>query len=178
MSRIGKMPIQFPESVKVVINNTNVNITGPKGSVSKSFAGNISIDSDTKEIKVSLLGKDRFSRSMWGTSRSIINSMIIGVTEGFEEELIIVGVGYRALMQGKYLNLFLGKSHSVKIIVPDGIELKVEKNTSIKMKSFDKEMLGAFAALISKQRPVEPYKGKGIRKKDAFVIRKEGKKTK
>ncbi|CAN0566452.1 unnamed protein product [Ectocarpus sp. 12 AP-2014] len=113
---------------------------------------------------------------MWGTARSIINGMVVGVKDGFKEELEVNGVGYRAVVKGKYLNLTLGKSHNTKIEIPEGIQVETPKQTVIMLESHDKHKLGQYVATIRSQRPPEPYKGKGIRRKNEYVQRKEGKK--
>jgi len=178
MSRIGKLPISIPEGVQVELNGLNVKVSGPKGQVTKTFAGNILINLQDNYISVSPLNQNNDARSMWGTSRSIINGMVIGVKQGFVEELEVNGVGYRASVKGDYLNLALGKSHNTKIEIPKNIKVDTPKQNVIMLESVDKEKLGQFIATIIKQRPPEPYKGKGIKRKGQFVQRKEGKKTK
>lgn len=176
MSRVGKLPILIPVGVKVEISGLNVNIEGPKGLLKKIFAGSIAIEQKDANIIVRPLEDSVSARSMWGTARSIINGMIIGVTKGFQEELEVNGVGYRASVKDKYLNLTLGKSHNTKIEIPVGIFVETPKQNIISLASHDKEKLGQFVAIIRSQRPPEPYKGKGIRRKGEYVQRKEGKK--
>jgi len=177
MSRVGKLPVPVPEGVKVELNGLAVSVSGPKGNLEKSFAGDISITIDGSSIVVKPLNETKHARAMWGTARSIINSMVKGVKEGFVEELEVNGVGYRAAVKGKYLNLTLGKSHNTKIEIPDIVKVDTPKQTTIMLNSADKAALGRFRALLIKQRPPEPYKGKGIKVKGQYVQRKEGKKN-
>jgi len=174
MSRVGKLPIPVPAGVKVEISGLNIKIQGPKGILEKVFAGQISIDHIDGSIIVKPLSEE--ARAMWGTARSIINGMVKGVTLGFTEELEVNGVGYRASVKGKYLNLTLGKSHNTKIEIPEGIKVEAPKQNIIVLESHDKQKLGQYVAIIRNQRPPEPYKGKGIRRKGEYVQRKEGKK--
>lgn len=177
MSRVGKLPIAVPEGVKVGLNGLNVNITGPKGELAKTFKGNIEILLQDNKVLVKPVAVNKNARSMWGTTRSIISSMIIGVKEGFKLKLEINGVGYRAVVKGKYLNLMLAKSHNTKIEIPADIKIDVPKQNIIVLEGIDKEKLGQFASVIIKQRPPEPYKGKGIKFEGQFIPRKEGKKN-
>jgi large subunit ribosomal protein L6 len=174
MSRVGKLPVPVPAGVKVEISGLNVKIQGPKGVLEKVFAGQISIENIDGAIIVKPL--EVTAKAMWGTARNIINGMVKGVTSGFQEELEVNGVGYRASVKGKYLNLTLGKSHNTKIEIPAGIKVDTPKQNIITLESHDKEKLGQYVAIIRSQRPPEPYKGKGIRRKDEYVQRKEGKK--
>jgi len=176
MSRIGKLPVIVPEGVKVELDGLKIKVLGPKGHITKNFLGNIAITANDNRISVSPLNESKNSRAMWGTARSIINSMVFGVKEGFKEELQVNGVGYRAIIKGNYLNLSLGKSHNTKIEIPSDIKAEAPKPNLIILESVDKEKLGQFIATIIKQRPPEPYKGKGIRRKGQYVQRKEGKK--
>ncbi|MFK7973348.1 MAG: 50S ribosomal protein L6 [Rickettsiaceae bacterium] len=175
MSRVGKLPIPVPSSVKVDISGLNIKIEGPKGVLQKVFAGKIAIEHAESNIIIRPLEVD--ARAMWGTARSIISNMVQGVTEGFKEELEVNGVGYRAAVKGKYLNLTLGKSHNTKIEIPEGVKVETPKQNIITLESNDKEQLGQYVAVIRNQRPPEPYKGKGIRRKGEYVQRKEGKKS-
>jgi len=176
MSRIGKLPVAMPEGVKVDITGLNIKVHGPRGSLEKVFAGEIAISQEENNIVVRPLSTSIASRAMWGTARSIISGMVKGVSVGFKEELEVNGVGYRAIVNGKYLNLTLGKSHNTKIEIPSYIKLEAPKQNVILLECSDKEKLGEFVAVIRRQRPPEPYKGKGIRRKDEYVQRKEGKK--
>ncbi|WP_032138896.1 50S ribosomal protein L6 [Rickettsia tamurae] len=177
MSRVGKLPITIPEGVKVGLNDLEVKISGPKGELSKTFKGNIAISLVENELLVKPLAANKNARAMWGTARSIISNMVTGVKEGFKLKLEINGVGYRAMIKGKYLNLMLAKSHNTKIEIPSDIKIEVPKQNIIILEGTDKEKLGQFASIIIKQRPSEPYKGKGIKFENQFIPRKEGKKN-
>jgi large subunit ribosomal protein L6 len=143
----------------------------------KLSLGNITITQEASSILVKPKDNSKNARSMWGTARSIINGMVQGVKEGFTQELEVNGVGYRVSVKESYLNLSLGKSHNTKIEIPSVINVETPKQNIIILKSYDKELLGQFTALIIKQRPPEPYKGKGIKRKGQYVQRKEGKKN-
>ncbi|MDX1924506.1 MAG: 50S ribosomal protein L6 [Rickettsiaceae bacterium] len=176
MSRVGKLPVTIPQGVKVELDGLNIVVTGPKGSLSKTFRGNILISQEDNTILVKPGGLEKQARAMWGTARNIIHNMIVGVSAGFKEELEVNGVGYRASVKGPYLNLTLGKSHNTKISIPSGIKVDAPKQNIVILESNDKELLGQFSSVIIKQRPPEPYKGKGIKRKGQYVQRKEGKK--
>jgi large subunit ribosomal protein L6 len=176
MSRVGKLPVAIPQGVKVEITGLDVKVQGPKGNLHKVFAGQISIKQEENSVVVRPLDDTTPARAMWGTARSIINGMVKGVTAGFQEQLEINGVGYRAAVKGKYLNLTLGKSHNTKIEIPEGIQVTTPKQNVVVLESHDKEKLGQYVAVIRSQRPPEPYKGKGIRRSGEYVQRKEGKK--
>ncbi len=178
MSRIGKLPISVSDDITVGIDKKIVKILGPKGELVKLFSGNIEIIYENKQILIKPLDEEKHTLAMWGTVRSIIANMVKGVKHGFKEELEVNGVGYRASIKNNYLNLSLGKSHNTKIQVPNIINVEVPKQNVILLNSIDKEQLGQFIATVIKQRPPEPYKGKGIKKKGQFILRKEGKKTK
>jgi large subunit ribosomal protein L6 len=177
MSRVGKLPVAVPEGVNVDINGLSVNVKGPKGELVKTFAGNIEIVKEGASVLVKPKDKSKHAKSMWGTARSIINGMVKGVKEGFSQELEVNGVGYRVAVKGIYLNLSLGKSHNTKMEIPEGIKVDTPKQNIIILHAADKQVLGQFAAQIIKQRPPEPYKGKGIKRKGQYVQRKEGKKN-
>lgn len=177
MSRVGKLPIPLPEGVKVEIDGLNIIVTGPKGKMQKIFVGSIAISLQDGVLFVKPLAENKNARSMWGTARSIINSMVKGVKDGFTEELEINGVGYKASVKDRYLNLMLAKSHNTKIEIPKNIKVTTPKQNQIILESVDKEKLGQFISIIIKQRPPEPYKGKGIKRKGQYVQRKEGKKN-
>ncbi|AFC70931.1 50S ribosomal protein L6 [Rickettsia australis] len=177
MSRIGKLPVTIPEGVTVGLNDLEVKISGPKGELSKTFKGNIAISLAENKLLVKPLAANKNARAMWGTARSIISNMVTGVKEGFRLKLEINGVGYRAMVKGKYLNLMLAKSHNTKIEIPSDIKVEVPKQNIIILEGTDKEKLGQFASIIIKQRPPEPYKGKGIKFENQFIPRKEGKKN-
>ena len=177
MSRVGKLPVAVPDGVKVEISNLDLKITGPKGELAKTFKGNIAITMDGSNILVKPTDGSKGAKAMWGTARSIINSMVKGVKDGFTHELEVNGVGYRVSVKDSYLNLSLGKSHNTKIEIPSTIKVDTPKQNIIILQSIDRQRLGQFIALIIKQRPPEPYKGKGIKYKDQYIQRKEGKKN-
>jgi large subunit ribosomal protein L6 len=176
MSRVGKVPVSLTQGAKVEISGLNIKVHGTKGTLEKKFAGDIMIEQTGETIVVKPLNDTSAAKAMWGTARSIINSMVKGVTVGFSEELEVNGVGYRAAIKGKYLNLTLGKSHNTKIEIPEGIKVDTPKQNIITLESINKEKLGELIAVIKRQRPPEPYKGKGIKRKGEYVQRKEGKK--
>jgi large subunit ribosomal protein L6 len=175
MSRIGKQPIELPAGVKVAIDNQNVTVTGPKGSLSRSILENVSIDLTDKSLTVKRADDSIKSRSAHGLTRTIINNMVTGVTKGFERALEINGVGYRAEMKGEVLNLSLGYSHPINFQLPKGITVEVDKMTKLLVKGIDKELVGQTAAKIREFRSPEPYKGKGVKYADETIIRKAGK---
>ncbi|MFO8035974.1 MAG: 50S ribosomal protein L6 [Anaerolineales bacterium] len=176
MSRIGRLPVEVPSNVEVKIDGSQVRIKGPKGELESTFSSDLSISFEDGEILVTRPSDDRFLRSLHGTTRAIINNMVIGVTDGYTKELELVGVGYRANMEGESLVLNVGFSHPVKIDPPEGIEFEVgEKSRAIVVKGYDKQQVGQIAADIRKVRPPEPYKGKGIRYKGEYIRRKAGK---
>ena len=178
MSKLGKKPISIPKDTKIKIVNGKLILTGPKGSKKlsindKIFAASIS---EGNNLILKLIKKNETSSIMWGTTRSIINSAIIGVTTGFEKILELTGVGYRAMLKGNLLNLKLGFSHDISYEIPQEVKLTVEKSTIIKINGIDKELVGKVASEIKMFKPVEPYKGKGIKEIGQYVLRKEGKK--
>ena len=178
MSKLGKKPIQIPKETNVKVQSGKLILTGPKGSMEltindKIFSTSISKDNN---LVLKLLKKNDEHSKIWGTTRSILNSAIIGVSSGFEKILELTGVGYRATLKSDVLNLQLGFSHDVQYKIPAGVKLLVEKQTTIKITGIDKEIVGKVASEIKKLKPVEPYKGKGIKEKGQYVLRKEGKK--
>ena len=178
MSKLGKKPIVIPKDTKVKLETGKLILTGPKGSKELSINDKIfsTTVSDGKNIILKLLKKNEISNIIWGTTRSIINSALIGVSTGHEKILELNGVGFRANLKGNILNLQLGFSHDVTYNIPEGIKISVEKNTTIKINGVDKQLVGKVAAEIRLLKPVEPYKGKGIKEKGQYVLRKEGKK--
>lgn len=177
MSRVGKLPVEVPGAVKVSVDGLSITVSGPKGELQKTFQGNIAITLENNQVVITPLGNDKAARSMWGTARSIIQGMVTGVNEGFKQELEVNGVGYRASVKGQYLNLSLGKSHNTKIEIPSDIKVEAPKQNALIVEGASKERLGQFVAVIIKQRPPEPYKGKGIKRKGEYIQRKEGKKS-
>ena len=178
MSRIGLKPIEVPEGVEVKIADNHVTVKGPKGELSRTLSSKMTITMDGSTITVARPNDDKEFRSLHGTTRSLIWNMVEGVSKGFQKELEIIGVGYRAQKQGTKLVVNAGYSHPVEIEQEDGIEFDVPKNTEIIVKGIDKERVGAIAANIRSIRLPEPYKGKGIRYKGEYVRRKEGKTAK
>lgn len=178
MSRIGLKAIVVPEGVKVTIDGTLVKVKGPKGELSRNIEDSMTVAIDDNIITVARATESKAHRSLHGTSRSLIQNMIEGVSQGFEKHLEIHGVGYRAQLQGTKLIVGAGYSHPVEIEPAEGIEIEVPKNTIVIVKGIDKELVGATTANIRAIRPPEPYKGKGIRYKDEHVRRKEGKTAK
>lgn len=176
MSRIGKLPVLIPSTVNIKYSKLNIVVSGPKGVSNKTFKGDISLELVDNKIIVEALNSTTTANSMRGTARSIINNMVKGVSEGFSEEIEIVGVGYKALVKNNYLNLSLGKSHNTKILIPSDVNLLSTKQNTLIISSHDKEKLGSFISVLVKQRPPEPYKGKGIKIKGRYLQRKEGKK--
>ncbi|NVK34397.1 MAG: 50S ribosomal protein L6 [Rhodobacteraceae bacterium] len=176
MSRIGKKPVPVPSGVTATINGQTISVKGPKGELSFMLNDLVLAEMTDDGIKVDPTGTSKAARSMWGMSRTMVENIITGVSSGFEKGLEITGVGYRAQVQGKNLQLALGFSHDVIYSVPDGIEVKCPKPTEIVISGIDKQQVGQVAAEIRDFRPPEPYKGKGVRYAGEFIVRKEGKK--
>lgn len=177
MSRIGKRVLEIPTGVTVSVLDNIVKVNGPKGSLELKLHDGIQVEIDDNKLKVLCDEKDKQSNSMHGTTNALISNMIIGVTKGYEKGLEIVGVGYRFALKGKELEVSAGKSHKDLLKIPDGLTVEQVSNTEITIKGIDKELVGEFAAKVRKLRKPEPYKGKGIRYKDEFIRRKEGKKA-
>ena len=178
MSRIGKLPITIPENVDVQYSGSEMIVKGKFGTLQMTLPETIGIEEQNGILTISVNNNARNLRSLHGLYRTLINNMVIGVSEQFEITLVLKGVGYRAAVQGKELVLNLGYSHPVTLEIPEGISVEVIKNTTINLKSCDKERLGLFAANIRAWRRPEPYKGKGILYKDEQIIRKAGKSAK
>lgn len=176
MSRVGKNPVKVPSGVTVHTVNDNLVVKGKLGELSLPLSSNTSVVFENDEITVTPLSEDKFARMMWGTMRNRIANMVTGVSTGFSQNLEILGVGYRAQVQGQNLVLQLGYSHDIVYPIPAGITIVSEKPTAITVKGIDKQVVGAVVAKIKSYRPPEPYKGKGIRKEGEYVRRKEGKK--
>jgi large subunit ribosomal protein L6 len=176
MSRIGKQPVPIPDKVKVTINGDTVLVEGPKGKVSKLFAPVVKVSIADKMVTVSPTeDQSRFAKAMYGTVRSIIAGMVKGVTDGYTKELEIQGVGFKANLKGKQLDLALGYSHPIVMDIPEGIKVTVTDQTKLKVEGADKQLVGAVTAEIRGYYPPEPYKGKGVRLVGERVRRKEGK---
>ena len=177
MSKLGKKPISIPKDTKVKVEGEKIILTGPKGTKEldindKIFSTSISNDN----LVIQLVQKNEKNNIMWGTTRSILNSALIGVSKGHEKILEMTGVGFRATLKGEELNMQLGFSHDIKYKIPKNIKLTVEKSTIIKINGIDKDLVGRTASEIKRLKPVEPYKGKGIKERGQYVLRKEGKK--
>jgi len=178
MSKLGKKPISIPKDTNVKVENGKLILTGPKGSKEltindKIFSATVSEDNN---LILKVIKKNESSNMIWGTTRSIIKNTIIGVTSGHEKILELNGVGFRAILKGNMLSLQLGFSHDTSYKIPEGAKITLEKGTIIKISSIDKELVGKIAAEIKLLKPVEPYKGKGIKERGQYVLRKEGKK--
>ncbi len=178
MSRIGKKPITLPENVEVNVVENNITVKGPKGQLEFAFNNELSVEINENVLTIVRPSETKFHRAIHGTTRALINNMIIGVSEGFKKELKMIGVGYRASMQGTKLVVLAGYSHPVEMEIPAGLTVEVPKNTQIFVSGIDKQLVGEFAANIRGVRPPEPYLGKGIRYIDEYVRRKEGKTAK
>jgi large subunit ribosomal protein L6 len=176
MSRIGKKPIPVPNGVTVTLDGQQVTVKGPKGQLAWTVAEEIVVTQEDGAVTLALREDTQRARAMWGLSRSLVGNMVEGVTKGFERNLELVGVGYRAAMKGRSLSLQLGYSHDVDMVPPEGITFAVGKPTEVKISGIDKQAVGEMAARIRKVRPPEPYKGKGVRYAGEKVRRKEGKK--
>lgn len=175
MSRIGKKPIEIPTGVQVTIENNTVKVKGPKGELSQEIHALVKVEQVENQLIVTVKDEENHKeKALWGLFRSLVNNMILGVTEGFEKSLEINGVGYKASMSGKNLILNVGFSHPVEFAIPEGIECKVEKNV-ITINGISKQVVGEVAANIRKVKKPEPYKGKGIKYTDEIIRRKAGK---
>ena len=178
MSKIGKINISIPDTVKVALSGNVINVEGPLGKKSM----NIDLDmfdlniKEGKEISIKPKKINQNSKRLWGMNRSLINNVIIGYSKGYEKTLELVGVGFRAALKGKQLNLQLGFSHDINFDIPEGVKISVEKQTIIKINGADKQQIGMTVSKIKSFRPPEPYKGKGIKEKGQYILRKEGKK--
>ncbi|MBX3481783.1 MAG: 50S ribosomal protein L6 [Caulobacter sp.] len=176
MSRIGKKPIAIPSGVTLTLDGQTVSVKGPKGQLSWTVIDDVVISHENGELTLAPRDDSPRARSMWGLSRTLLANMVQGVTEGFEQTLELVGVGYRAALKGNALSLQLGFSHDVDVAPPEGVTFAVPKQTEIKISGIDKQAVGEIAAKIRRIRPPEPYKGKGVRYAGEKVRRKEGKK--
>lgn len=174
MSRIANKPVDILKGAEVTISGKTVSVKGPKGNISMDLHESVSIEQDGDQLKLS--AADEKAVAMTGTMRSLVNNMVVGVSQGFEKKLELIGVGYRAQAQGNTLNLSLGFSHPVNYPVPEGITIETPSQTEILVKGVDKQKVGQVSAEIRAYRPPEPYKGKGVRYSDEYVVRKEAKK--
>ena len=176
MSRIGQSPISFSDEVEVSLDEKNLKVKGPKGELFLEISKKINVDIDNKVIKIVNNDNSKQGKAVWGTTRSLVNNMVVGVTKGFSKHMEIVGVGYSGSLNGKVLTLNLGLSHTVEMNIPEGIEIKMDGNTKFSISGVDKQKIGQFASVVRSKRPPEPFKGKGVRYADEYVVRKEGKK--
>ena len=178
MSKLGKKPITIPKDTKVKVESGKLILTGPKGTKELTINDKIftATVANEKNLIIKLIKKNEKSNIMWGTTRSIINSAVLGVSAGHEKVLELNGVGFRANLQGNQLTLQIGYSHDVLYSIPQDVKLIVEKSTIIKIMGIDKQLVGKVASEIKRLKPVEPYKGKGIKERGEYVLRKEGKK--
>ena len=178
MSKLGKKPIVIPKDTKIKLESGRLILTGPKGSKELSINDKIfsATIADDKNLVLKLVNKNEKSNILWGTTRSLINSALIGVSVGFEKILELSGVGFRAILKGNILQLQIGFSHDVSYKIPEGIKVVVEKTNIVKISGIDKELVGKVSSEIKMLKPVEPYKAKGIKERGQYVLRKEGKK--
>lgn len=176
MSRVGKEPVEIPSGVELKIDGMQVTAKGKQGELSMTLTDDIEVSQEKNQVTVKPVNNGKRARMMWGTTRSQIQNLITGVTDGFTYNMEIHGVGYRAAVQGKTLNLQLGFSHDVDMEIPEGVTVKVDKNTELEISGANKSQVGQFCAEIRKLRPPEPYKGKGVRYQGEQILRKEGKK--
>ena len=175
MSRIGNQSISLPEKVSLKIDDAHVTVEGPKGSLEWDLPQGVTISQDDGVVTLARPSNDRRDKALHGLARSLVNNMVEGVSNGFVRELEIQGVGFRATVKGKVLDLSLGFSHPVEHPIPEGLTITVAENTQIKVEGIDKQLVGQFAADVRAYYPPEPYKGKGVRYKDEYVRRKAGK---
>ncbi len=176
MSRIGKKPVAIPSGVETSVRENVITVKGPKGTLSFAHAVDVSVKLEDGMFRVEKLSQSKRAQALWGTTAKLVSNMIEGVTKGFEKKLELNGVGYRMSGSGKKLTLALGFSHPVEVVVPEGIDTKVEGNV-LSISGIDRQKVGQFAAEVRALKPVEPYKGKGFRYTDEIVRRKEGKKA-
>jgi large subunit ribosomal protein L6 len=176
MSRIGKRPVELPSGVSASVSGQTIEVKGPKGARSFTATDDVTLAVEDNAVTVEPRGKSKRARQQWGMSRTMVQNLVTGVTDGFKKELEIQGVGYRAQMQGNTLKLSLGYSHDVDFEVPAGVTVTCPKNTEVVVEGSDQQLVGQVAANIREWRAPEPYKGKGIRYKGEYIFRKEGKK--
>jgi large subunit ribosomal protein L6 len=175
MSRIGRLPITVPSGVDVTIDGRNVTVTGPKGTLSRSLHPDITVSREDGTIVVTRPTEQKTHKQLHGLTRTLVNNMVVGVTDGYRKGLEITGVGYRATLNGKKLTLNLGYSHPIEIDPPEGISFEVENPTRLAVVGIDKELVGQIAAKVRATRKPEPYKGKGVRYAGEYIRRKAGK---
>jgi len=176
MSRIANAPVEIPAGVEISLNGAEVSVKGAKGTLTRTINANVEVEQQGSELKTAARSKSKQAVALAGTTRALINNMVLGVSQGFEKKLTLVGVGYRAKAQGNKLDLTLGFSHPVQYEVPEGIKIETPSQTEVVISGADKQVVGQVAADIRAYRPPEPYKGKGVRYSDEHVARKEAKK--
>ncbi|KUJ85201.1 50S ribosomal protein L6 [Ruegeria marisrubri] len=176
MSRIGKKPVELPSGVTASVSGQTIEVKGPKGTRSFTATDDVTLAVEDNVVTVTPRGTSKRARQQWGMSRTMVSNLVTGVTQGFKKELEISGVGYRAQMQGNTLKLNLGYSHDVDYVAPEGVTITAPKQTEIVVEGIDQQLVGEVAAQIREWRRPEPYKGKGIKYKDEYIFRKEGKK--
>lgn len=176
MSRIGSRPVKVPSGVTASVEGQTIKVKGPKGALQLALVEDVIVKMEDGAIRLDPRDESKRARSVWGTSRTLVSNLLTGVSKGFERRLEISGVGYRAAVQGKQLNLQLGYSHDVNFPIPEGITITTPRPTEIVVSGIDKQKVGHVAAVIRSYRPPEPYKGKGVKYADEYILRKEGKK--
>ena len=176
MSRVANNPVALPSGLEVKIDGQHLSVKGGKGQMEMNIHEYVALKQEDGELRVSAQSEAREADAMAGTMRALVQNMVTGVSTGFERKLELQGVGYRAALKGKQLNLQLGYSHDINYDIPDGIKIEVEKQTTLKITGSDKQQVGSVASKIKTYRKIEPYKGKGIREKGQYVLKKEGKK--
>ena len=175
MSRIGKLPIKVPKNVNITLDGTKIEVKGPNGTLNREIPSIIGVSLEEDTLTVNKKEETRLARQQYGLVRSLLNNMVLGVSNKFEKKLQMIGVGYRAQVQGKELTLNVGYSHPVVFPIPNEIDIKVEANTNLTISGADKEAVGLLASQIRATRPPEPYKGKGIKYSNEVILRKAGK---
>ncbi len=177
MSRVGKLPVEIPANVKFSVENNHVVIEGPKGKNEQTFHSSVEITAKDGQVEVTPRDNSRLAKALYGTVRSIINGMVVGVVDGFSKNLIINGVGFRAEVKGDIIDLSLGYSHPIHHRIPENVKVTIKDGTKITIEGINKQVVGQLAASIKQYYPMEPYKGKGVKIEGDYVRRKEGKKT-
>jgi len=176
VSRVAKNPVAVPKGIEVTLNASEISVKGPKGRLAQALHPLVKVEREGDNIKFAAANDSRLANALSGTTRALVSNMVNGVAKGFERKLTIIGVGYRAAVQGKVLNLSLGYSHPVAYPIPEGVTIETPSQTEIVIKGADKQLVGQVAAEVRGYRPPEPYKGKGVRYTNEHVVRKEAKK--
>lgn len=176
MSRVGKKPVPLPEKTKVTLDGRVLTVEGVKGKLSRPIHPDVSLDVEDDRVLLSVRRNDKKTRAQWGTARAVVANMVTGVTHGFERVLEINGIGYRAeIKDGNTMELHLGFSQPIRFVLPEGVSARVDRNTIVRLSGIDKERVGFAASAIRKLRPPEPYKGKGVKYAEEYIVRKAGK---